>query len=81
MLLAEAKIQLAETGSPETEALMLLGHASGQSRAALLARPDSTVDPPAVRRFKAMVVHRQSGCAGCLPDRSAGILVTAVVCQ
>ncbi len=60
-LLEEAKIQLAETGSPETEALMLLGHASGQSRAALLARPDSTVDQSAVRRFKAMVVRRQIG--------------------
>jgi release factor glutamine methyltransferase len=60
--LAWATRQLASRSeSPRLDAEILLGHVTGRSRAQLLARPDTAVEPAAVQRFRLLVARRAQG--------------------
>jgi len=60
--LAWAARQLAaRSDSPRLDAEVLLGHITGRSRAQLLARPELTLDPVTMQRFRHLVVRRAQG--------------------
>jgi release factor glutamine methyltransferase len=57
-LLAQARVQLAETETPSLDARMLLQHATGLDHAALVADPDLVVSEDLANQFQALVARR-----------------------
>ena len=59
-LLADARVQLAETETPSLDARLLLQHATGLDHAALVADPERFLSEEIASTFQAMVVRRAS---------------------